>query len=317
MIRMETAVATHGQECCQQWNLPSMKVLVAGNNAACRDMLDHHLSNWGVATNVVAGGQQALETLRAAASRSQPFDLALLDLNMSGMSGIEVAHVINADTALAVTHVIVLATIGQHGDIEVAKGLENLAFLTKPVRQSELHSLIKTLMSTTRGESSSMSQRAVLAELPSPDQEPTFGAAVLLAEDNLVNQEVTREYLRTLGCRIDVVETGLEALAALERTSYDLVLMDCQMPEMDGLEATAMLRLREQQKNLKRRTPVIAITANAFEGERQRCLEVGMDDFITKPFNRDELRVILQRWFSQQQSSDDTNDEINIVVQSA
>ena len=314
--RLKTAVATHDQECCQQWNLPSMKVLVAGDNGACRDMLGDHLSNWGMATDVVAGGQQAMETLRAAASRSQPFDLALLDLNMSDMSGIEVAQVINADAALSVTRVIVLATIGQHGDPEVAKGLENLAFLTKPVRQSELHSLIKTLMSMTREESSPMSQRAVLAESPTPDPEPTFGAAILLAEDNLVNQEVTREYLRSLGCRIDVVETGLEALAALERTSYDLVLMDCQMPEMDGFEATVMLRLREQQQNQKRRTPVIAITANAFENERQRCLEAGMDDYISKPFNRDDLQVILQRWFNQQHSSDDTNDENKILVQS-
>ena len=315
--RLDAVVATHDQECCQQWNLPSMKMLVAGDNAAFRDMLGHHFSNLGMATDAVADGQQALESLRAAANRGQPFRLALLDQSMSDMSGIEVAQVINADAALAVTRVIVLVTIGQHADLEVAKGLENLASLTKPVRHSELHSLIKTLMSTTRGESSSMSQRAVLAESPSPDQEPRFGAAVLLAEDNLVNQEVTREYLKTLGCRIDVVATGLEALAALERTTYDLVLMDCQMPEMDGLEATAMLRLREQQQNQKRRTPVIAITANAFQGERQRCLEAGMDDYISKPFNRDKLRVILQRWFNQQHSLVDTNDEINIVVQSA
>jgi CheY-like chemotaxis protein len=112
------------------------------------------------------------------------------------------------------------------------------------------------------------------------------------------------------------VATGLEELAALKRTTYDLVLMDCQMPEMDGLEATATLRQREQQIR-KRRTPVIAITANAFEGERERCLAAGMDDYIRKPFNRDDLRVILQRWFNQQHSLVDTNDEINIVVQSA
>jgi CheY-like chemotaxis protein len=316
-IRLKTAAASHDQERCQQWNLPNLKVLVAGDNAACRDMLGHHFSNWGMATEAVPEGRQALETLRAAASRSQPFDLALLDLSMSDMSGIEVARVINADAALAVTRVIVLATIGQHGDLEAAKGMEDLAFLTKPVRQSELHSLIKLLMSATRDESPSVSERADQAESPSLDQEPTFGAAILLAEDNLVNQEVTREYLKTLGCRTDVVATGLEALAALDRTSYDLVLMDCQMPEMDGLEATAMMRLREQQQNQKPRTPVIAITANAFEGERQRCLEAGMDDYISKPFNRDELQVILQRWFNRQRSSDDTDGDVDLGAQSA
>ncbi len=107
------------------------------------------------------------------------------------------------------------------------------------------------------------------------------------------------------------------ALAALERTTYDLVLMDCQMPEMDGLEATAMLRLREQQQNQKRRIPVIAITANAFEGERQRCLEAGMDDYISKPFNQDELRATIQRWFDQQHSSDDASGEMNKRLHSA
>lgn len=315
--RLNTPAVAHDQDCCRPCNLGSVKVLVAGNNAACRDMLGHHLSNWGVATDAVAGGQQALETLRAAASRSQPFDLALLDLNMSDKSGIEVARVINADAALAVTRVIVMARIGQHDDLDVAKGLENLSFLTKPVRPSDLHSLIKGLMSAPRVDASCMTQRVVTAESTSSDQALALGANVLLAEDNPVNQEVIREYLRNLGCRVDVVATGLEVLAALERTSYDLILMDCQMPEMDGLEATAMLRLKEQQQNQKRRTPVIAVTANAFEDEMERCLESGMDDYISKPFNQNELREILQRWFDQQHSPDDASGAMNKRLHSA
>jgi CheY-like chemotaxis protein len=210
-----------------------------------------------------------------------------------------------------------MTTICQHDGLEVAKPLEDLAFLTKPVRQSELHSLIKALMSVTHDEGSPMCQRTITAASPSPDRESMAGTTILLAEDNPVNQEVAQEYLRDLGCHIDVVTNGLEAVAALERTSYDLILMDCQMPEMDGFEATGVLRLKEQQQNQKQRTPIIAITANALEGERQRCLDAGMDDYISKPFNQDDLRVILQRWLGQRQSPDDANEEIGVRLHSA
>jgi CheY-like chemotaxis protein len=315
--RLNTPAVAHDQDCCQPCNLGSVKVLVTDDNATCRDMLGHCLLNWGMTVDAATDGQQALEMLRAAARRSEPFDLALLDFNMPGMSGIEVAHAINKESALAVTRVIVMATIGQHYDLDVAKGPENLSFLTKPVRQSDLHSLITWLMSVPREEGSCMTQRAVAAESASSDQALALGATVLLAEDNPVNQEVTREFLKALGCRVDVVATGLEVLAALERTSYDLILMDCQMPEMDGLEATAMLRLKEQQQNHKRRTPVIAVTANVFEGELERCLEAGMNDYISKPFNMDELRQVLQQWLDQQDSSSENNGGLDVMVQSA
>ena len=315
--RLNTPAVAHDQDCCQPCNLGSVKVLVADDNATCRDMLGRCLSNWGMTIDAAADGQQVLEMLRAEARRSESFDLALLDFDMPGMSGIEVAQAINKEAALAVTRVIVMATIGQHDDLDVAKGLQNLSFLTKPVRQSDLHSLIQVLMSGPREEGSCMTQPVVTAESASSDQALALGATVLLAEDNHVNQEVIREYLRNFGCRVDVVATGLEVLAALERTSYDLILMDCQMPEMDGFEATAMLRLKEQQQNQKRRTPVIAVTANAFEGEMERCLESGMDDYISKPFNQDELRATIQRWFDQQHSPDDASGEMNKRLHSA
>ena len=162
-----------------------------------------------------------------------------------------------------------------------------------------------------------MCRRSLAVESPSPDRESVVEAQILVAEDNPVNQEVTREFLKNLGCSVEVVANGLEAVAALERTSYDLILMDCQMPEMDGFEATSLLRLKEQQQDQKQRTPIVAITANALEGERQRCLEAGMDDYISKPFGQDELREILRRWLDQQSSPDDASDEIGMRHHSA
>ena len=173
------------------------------------------------------------------------------------------------------------------------------AFLTKPVRQTELYDQIKQVMSVAVEQTVSPDPRLDATEPePTEDSEPTAGATVLLAEDNPVNQEVMREYLMALGCHVEVVETGLQAVAAFERTTYDLIFMDCQMPDMDGLDATMMLRLRERQQNRQPRTPIIAVTADAFEAQRERCLEAGMDDYIRKPFDQKDLSAILQRWLN-------------------
>lgn len=315
--RLERQATAPDQDCCQPWNFPSMKVLVVDDNATCRDILIQHLSNWGLATDAAADGRQALEMLHAAANGGQPFELVLLDLKMPGLSGIEIGQAIGTDTALAGTHVIVMTILTQHDNLNVAKDSGTLSFITKPVRPSELHSLIKMLVSMASEESLSMAQKADEVEPGSSDRAPALGATVLLAEDNPVNQEVAYAYLTALGCRVDVVVTGLEVMEALERTSYDAVLMDCQMPEMDGFQATKMLRLRERQRNEQRPTPVIAVTANALEGERDRCLEAGMDDYICKPFSQDELRMVLQRWLDQQHSPDDANGEIGVRLHSA
>jgi CheY-like chemotaxis protein/nitrogen-specific signal transduction histidine kinase len=315
--KLGTQETARDRDCGRSWNLPSMKVLIADDNVTCRDMLAHRLSNWGLATDTAADGQQALEMLRNAASCGQPFELALLDLQMPGLSGLEIGQAISTETALAGTRVIIMTTLGHHDHLDVAKDPGNLSFLTKPVRQSELHLLIRMLMGVAGAESLSMGQDPDAAEPGFVDQAPALGAAVLLAEDNPVNQEVTCAYLTALGCRVDVVETGLEVMAALERTSYDVILMDCQMPEMDGFQATMTLRLKEKQRNQERSTPVIAVTANALEGERDRCLEAGMDDYICKPFNKDTLRAALLRCLSREDSANENSSDLDVRIQSA
>lgn len=168
--------------------------------------------------------------------------------------------------------------------------------MTKPVRQSQLYDCLATIASL-----------AVEASPEPPDtpHRPTqpsvhTRARVLVAEDNVVNQKVAMRLLEKLGCRVDVVANGLEALEALSRLRYDCVFMDCQMPEMDGFEATTAIRARQTQEPL----PIIAMTANAMQGDRQRCLDAGMDDYVSKPVKLDELRTILQQWLPSPQQSE-------------
>ncbi len=315
--RLRTPVAGHDQTSDQAFDLAGTKVLIVDDNATSRDILHYYLSDWGMVTEKAADGQQALQMLRAATDHHQPFDLALLDMTMPGISGIDVAQTIETDSELAVTRAIVLAPMGQQSDTTESTQSQNLTFLTKPVRESELQEQIGILMAAS-GEETIPPAEHPFAPQPAPyDKETALDAKILLAEDNLVNQEVIREQLRALGRRVDVVATGLEALKALEQTSYDLILMDCQMPDMDGLEATAILRLREQQQNSKWRIPVIAITADVFEGECERCLEAGMDDYISKPFDQDALHVMLQRWLNPPCSLDESNRQRNMRLQSA
>ena len=315
--RLRTPVAGHDQTSGQSFDLAGTKVLIVDDNATSREILHYYLSDWGMVTEKAADGQQALQMLRAATDHHQPFDLALLDMTMPGLSGVDVAQTIETDSELAGTRAIVLAPMGQQSNTTESTQSQKLTFLTKPVRESELQVQIGILMAASGEETIPPAEHPV-APQPAPyDKGTALDAKILLAEDNLVNQEVTKEHLIALSCRVDVVATGLEALKASEQTTYDLILMDCQMPDMDGFEATTMLRLREQQQNQKRRTPIIAVTANAFDGEYERCLEAGMDDYISKPFSQDDLYTTLKRWLNQHGSPGRDDGDMDATLQAA
>jgi CheY-like chemotaxis protein/HPt (histidine-containing phosphotransfer) domain-containing protein len=190
--------------------------------------------------------------------------------------------------------------MGRCGNQEELSPSHIQAYLTKPVRQTELYQQIEKVMGAPIEQTVLPDRSADAAESEPADAENRMDTTVLLAEDNPVNQEVIRAYLLDMGYRVDLVTTGLQAVAAFERKPYDLILMDCQMPDMDGFEATMLLRLRERQQNAQRRIPIIAVTANAFEHERDNCLAAGMDDYISKPFNQNDLSAMLQRWLNQE-----------------
>jgi len=317
-VSLEKQRAIVQQAPAPRYDLRNVRVLVVDDNDTNRSILREQLTGWGTDYADAAGGPEALEMLRGAASRGEAYEVVILDMMMPGMDGIALARAIKVDAAIADVRLIMLASVGLRGDAEEARQAGISAYLSKPARQSELYNCLAAVMGKTADTSSSqLVTRHSLAETKGQ-----FHAHVLLAEDTLVNQEVAREMLKGVGCQVDVVANGLEAVEAVSATSYDLIFMDCQMPEMDGYEATGIIRKKEEKKlkaqsskeegasptgsskptstiqcaASRKRIPIIALTAHAMEGDREQCLTAGMDDFLTKPFTPDKLHTTLKRW---------------------
>jgi signal transduction histidine kinase/DNA-binding response OmpR family regulator len=279
-------------------NLDGQRVLIVDDNATNRKILSHQLGSWGALYEEADSGKRALELLRSAAAQGTPFDLAVLDLMMPEMDGFELARTIQSDPQIAGLCLVLLTSFGQRGHETTAREAGIAAYLTKPVRQAHLFDCLTKVISRAPNSrslevASTHKPAKPLTASPPPAPLASSHKLILLAEDNIVNQKVALRQLQKLGYRADAVANGKEALEALGRIAYDLVLMDCQMPEMDGYEATAEIRRREG--GIKH-TPIIAITANAFEGERDKCVAAGMDDYISKPVKSDELHRVLENW---------------------
>jgi len=238
----------------------------------------------------VVDGPQALDRLRLAHDNARPYTLAILAYQMPGMDGIALARRIKADPVLAPVRLILLTSFGYRGHSGEAQRAGFEAYLLKPIRQSLLYDCLVTVMGIAPAPSPArLITRHILTE-----EQAQWRARILVAEDNVVNQKVAVRMLEKLGCRVDVVANGLEAVEASGRIAYDCILMDCQMPEMDGYKATAVIRQRDAHTG--GRTPIIAMTANALQGDRERCLEAGMDDYVSKPVQSKELVVTLRKW---------------------
>ena len=283
-------------------DLSDLRVLVVDDNETNRRIVHEQVVPWDMKNGTADGGQSALSMLRAAAEKGEPYDLAILDLDMPEMDGMELASRIKADPAIASTRLILLTSLGLRGEAEQARRVGFSDYLTKPVRQSKLYDTIATAMGalpfeeederrTERRETLIVSRDSI-QEDEAHTRERLRRAHVLVAEDNAVNQKVAVRMLEKLGYRADVAANGLEAVEALSRIPYAAVLMDVQMPEMNGYEATARIRRREGSKH---RTPIIAMTANALEGDREKALETGMDDYVPKPVKPDALEAALER----------------------
>jgi len=272
------------------------RILAVDDNETNRNILREQLTNWGFPVETAADGQAALDLLDRAVSTGRPFALAILDMNMPGMSGVDLARRIRASSSLEDTALIMLTSMDSGLSPAEMKECQIVNCLTKPVRQSRL---LDALVEAVPG-------AAVAPPGPHPDEGRTpadtsqpapavrrEGARILLAEDNEVNQEVAREILTSAGIHCDVAATGSEAVAAVLREPYDLILMDYHMPEMDGLEATRAIRDHEERGELPgrdgRRMPIIGLTASALAADRRRCLEAGMDECLRKPIEPIEL----------------------------
>jgi CheY-like chemotaxis protein len=274
------------------------RVLILDDNKTNRLILGNQVASWGMVHSQAWTGLQALEILRSSAQRGESHDLAILDMQMPGMTGVDVAREIRKDPQLADTNIVIL-TSGLSFDEEDARREGISACLSKPVRKSSLYNCILSVMGKSRQETH-RGLGALVTDTPS------LGGSVLLAEDNPVNQMVAVEMLKSLGCIVEVVDDGRAAIEKLSAHNFDLVLMDCQMPELDGYQATRQIRKLEKTGDpswatpvhTRGRLPIIALTAHAVAGDRENCLAAGMDDYISKPFTQEQLGSVLEKWLS-------------------
>ncbi len=266
------------------------RVLCVGQSPIYRSMLMQQLCAWGMDVDHEPGGSSALDRLQTACSQGNPYDLAMIELNMPDMTGIELAQAIQAGPQLVSVSLVMLCPVGQQERWSQDERFD--AYLTKPVRQSQLHACLEMVLA----ESSSPSAAILEAPDPLDESKDNIRAKVLLAEDNSVNQKVAIQLLKKMGCQVDPVANGREAVEALEQVPYDLILMDCQMPEMDGFMATAIIRDREVASG--HHTTIIAMTANAMTGDREHCIAAGMDDYVSKPVQYAQLFEVLKKWTS-------------------
>jgi len=275
-------------------------VLIVDDNATNRQVLTCQLKAWEIRSEAAADGYEALALLREALERQDSFSAVLVDMQMPGMDGETLGIAIKSDPRLHSIPLIMLTSIGRRGDAARIREHGFAAYLTKPVKQSDLCDCLATVFgapaSPTRGPSPPLVTRHSISEARKRR------IRILVAEDNPTNQLVAVRTLEKLGYRADAVATGLEALRTLERVPYDLVFMDVQMPEMDGLEATRRIRAPES-KMKNRDVPIIAMTAHAMAGDRQRCLEAGMNDYVSKPVRPAELVAALERQLAVSQTA--------------
>jgi len=261
------------------------RLLVVDDNARSREILSQLCRFLVSSVDSCADGRTALDALRRAATQGRPFDLLLLDMSLPDMDGRAIAHAVRADPILAEMPIILLLSANDLLPANELAQLRIAAGLSKPVRREDLRQAIATVFDPA--------SRALPAA-PAPAEDIRYSGRVLLAEDNETNQIVARAWLEKLGLDVRSVDNGQAALRAIEREHFDLVLMDCQMPQLDGFATTAELRRREAGQ--ARRLPVIALTANAMEGDRERCLQAGMDAYLAKPYSGHDIARAIARW---------------------
>jgi signal transduction histidine kinase/CheY-like chemotaxis protein len=269
-------------------DLKGMSVLVVEDNATNRRILKDVLINWQVRPTAVDGGRAALAALKQAQAQGEPFRLVLLDLQMPEMDGFAVAEQIRRDAALADTAIILLTLATERGIAARCRQLGVYGYLTKPISQAGLMESLSAFAGHSPQALASTRLETEIVVNPQPRH-----TRILVAEDNPVNQRLAIRMLEKRGYQVAIAGNGREALAAYENQSFDLILMDVQMPELNGLEATAIIRQREA--GTTRHMPIIAMTARAMKGDREECIAAGVDDYLSKPVQFDNLFVAMQR----------------------
>lgn len=273
--------------------LERCRILVVDDNTTNRQLLLRLLSRWGCLVHEADDGKTALTALTNAAEQGTPYEIALLDMQMPGMDGETLGRLIKRDPKIDQTHLIMLTSATTRGDAERLRKVGFEAYLGKPIKEQHLIETLAVLRQAKPLLSSSEEQRPLVTRHTIEESHHAKNQRrVLLVEDNLTNQKVACALLKRLSIQPDLANNGIEAIQALSKHRYDLILMDCQMPEMDGYETTENIRSGSVHPSV----PIVAMTANAMQGDREKCLNAGMNDYMTKPIDLQALQTILERW---------------------
>lgn len=277
--------------------LENVRVLVVDDHAVNREILHNQVISWGMRNDNVGSGNKALEFIRKAQDDGDPYQIVLLDWHMPDMDGLELAKKLKEDAVINVPHLVMLSSFGFDTHSAIAKKVSITRYLQKPVRQQLLLTCLREVMGEKQPE-----------KYVAPVREHKFSGEILLVEDNQVNQEVALGMLMALGCDADLAENGSVAVNAVRNKNYDLILMDCHMPEMDGFAASLAIREYEDEQNLAR-TPIIALTADVKKGIVEECASAGMDEYLSKPFNQSMLAEALGKWLAKKDLIDSETDQ--------
>jgi CheY-like chemotaxis protein len=298
-------------------DLDGLKVLTVDDNETNRNIFINYLKSWGCRPVEATSSKEALAILKASISLEEPFDLIISDFQMPDENGFDLAKQVRAIDDLKAIPFIILTSVGMRGDGKICKDIGIEGYLTKPIRKRELQQgilLVFTLLKAAKADGKKvLVTRHTIAERFRKKYE------ILLAEDYPTNQKVVMRHLRTAGFQVDLAENGQLAVEAYLQKPYDLILMDVQMPQMDGYEATRQIRHLErysakngENPNQGKRTPIIALTAYAVKGDRDKCLQAGMDDYIAKPIKREELLDRVGKWFLVRHDNTDCNERVKV-----
>jgi PAS domain S-box-containing protein len=274
-------------------DIQGQRILIVDDNQINRHILREQLKNWACFVDEAENGEKALSQLLLAAEKHTPFSLGIIDMMMPGMDGKTLGRKIKSDPRITETVLVMLTSAGKRGEVEQLQDIGFSAYLTKPVKRHQLHDCLSTVLGTPLTVVKKPAKPIVTRH--SLSEEKKHSIRILLVEDNPVNQKIAQKMLEKFGYYSNTVSNGFEALTALGMIDYDLVLMDVVMPEMDGYDATAQIR-NPASKVMNHRVPVIAMTAHAMKGDREKCLEAGMDDYISKPVKPQELLGVVEKW---------------------
>jgi CheY-like chemotaxis protein len=290
---LEKQPENHAREIIVPQTISGKRVLIVDDNATNRFVLQKQLTCGGCRIESASDGFQALDLLHSAVVENDPFEIAILDMQMPEMDGETLGRQITKDQRIKNTILVMMTSMGERGDVKRMEKIGFSAYLTKPVKMSKLHDCLAMITGANQKAAKRRHKTIVtkysLAELKKQN------VRILLAEDNLVNQKVAIKFFGKMGYNVDVAANGKEAIAALSIHKFDIVFMDCQMPQMDGYEATGEIRNADSPV-LDHNVPVVAMTANAMKGDREKCIKAGMDDYLAKPIKAKELSDMLDKW---------------------